>query len=83
MKPKRETKIENRRVCASCGASYSIEEYRESSSHYFGWPYYYSDGCETDCLACWLGVGPGQELPMGGEGPLGDREGVLADAGDL
>jgi len=56
MKPRVETKIENQCVCASCGASYSVEEYRgdRSLSKYFEAPYNYRDGCRTDCLTCWL-----------------------------
>jgi hypothetical protein len=50
--------VHKSRVCAQCGAAYSIAEYVSSSPHYFRSPYDYSRGCLTHCLQCWLGVGP-------------------------
>jgi hypothetical protein len=45
------------RVC-KCGEKYTVQQYLESSLYYFSRPFNYRAGCETYCLACWLGVGP-------------------------
>ena len=47
-----------RRVCETCGRSYTIDEFLKSSGHYFQRPHVYREGCERCCLPCWLGVGP-------------------------
>jgi hypothetical protein len=46
------------RTCTECGERYTIGQYLETYSHYFSRPWDYRAGCETHCLACWLGVGP-------------------------
>ncbi len=46
------------RSCKECNRIYTIKEFFEHNSHYFGRPENYRSGCETYCLACWLGVGP-------------------------
>ena len=46
------------RTCEDCGERYSINDFLETQAHYFPHPYNYRKGCETHCLACWLGVGP-------------------------
>ena len=49
---------EERRVCAECGQSYTIADFRAGHPSYFDPPHRYDEGCKTYCLACWLGVGP-------------------------
>lgn len=46
------------RFCQECGRLYRIEDYLQSSEYYFHKPVRYVDGCERNCLACWLDVGP-------------------------
>jgi hypothetical protein len=46
------------RNCKECGEQYTVGQYLESSDNYFSRPWNYRAGCETHCLACWLGVGP-------------------------
>lgn len=53
-----EDDIRRNRVCANCGSRYSIEQYLQSSRHYFDRPYDFYEGCVTQCLVCWLGCGP-------------------------
>jgi hypothetical protein len=52
--------LKSSRVCANCGTGYSVEEEFSSSPQYFPPPFNYAGGCLTNCLACWLGVGPEQ-----------------------
>jgi hypothetical protein len=47
------------RSCEECGRSYLEEETFEESPEYFPPPYDYGSGVARYCLACWLGVGPG------------------------
>lgn len=49
-----ETKIV--RICSDCNKEYSIHEYMELSEHHFYRPVNYKNGCERNCLECWLGV---------------------------
>jgi hypothetical protein len=46
---------EELRKCAECGESYDPSA---GDAMYYSHPYGYDKGCETHCLACWLGVGP-------------------------
>ena len=46
------------RSCQACGVTDTIDELYASSSSSVDPPDRYSDGCDDDCLACWLGVGP-------------------------
>lgn len=50
------------RICQSCGATYTIGDYWETSENYFYKPYDYFAGCQDDCLNCWL-VGPPDNEP--------------------
>lgn len=58
------------RTCSKCGCLYSIGGYAESNESYFFQPERYIDGCESFCLACWLGVGPNDE---GGVAEVGSK----------
>jgi len=44
------------RICKECNTSYTIDQFRQSSSNYFDPPYAYRKGCKEYCLKCWLGV---------------------------
>jgi hypothetical protein len=46
------------RQCQECGRAYTIAWHLKHHSNYFDKPYDYQNGCDTHCLACWLGVGP-------------------------
>ena len=61
------------RVCTECGGEYTIGEYMQASSDYFARPSNYRAGCETYCLACWLGVGP-NDFPQETVGLEGEDE---------
>lgn len=49
-----ETKIV--RTCFGCSKEYSIHDYIGMSKHHFYRPVNYKNGCERNCLECWLGV---------------------------
>ena len=53
--PEEEARV---RMCEKCGDEYQIEETKDHGAQYFKAPYDYEQGCQTICLACWLGVGP-------------------------
>ena len=42
-------------TCRVCGSNYQIDEFMDA---YMEHPINYSSGCDSSCLACWLGVGP-------------------------
>lgn len=47
------------RFCQVCGSRYTIGEYLDGGNErYFDSVEDYRRGCESTCLACWLGVGP-------------------------
>ena len=47
-----------KRSCEECGQPFTIGQYLDSSPDYFSRPWGYRAGCNSYCLACWLGVGP-------------------------
>lgn len=44
------------RTCSGCNKDYSISDYTGSNEHHFYRPVNYKNGCERNCLECWLGV---------------------------
>lgn len=44
------------RSCSECNKDYSIFDYMELNEHHFYRPINYKNGCERNCLECWLGV---------------------------
>src|SRR5215469_10580021 len=51
------------RICAICRSRYALEHV---TSHYFGAPYNYRNGCAATCLTCWLGCGPDSDRSLTG-----------------
>ena len=45
------------RACSYCKEPYSPSALQTTNGHYFAHPFRYSDGVDSYCLACWLGVG--------------------------
>ncbi|MGO9839175.1 MAG: hypothetical protein ACLP1X_33755 [Polyangiaceae bacterium] len=50
------------RRCIECGSSYSPDEEMDASPSYVYAPHLYWQGAQDYCLACWLGVGPLDEV---------------------
>ncbi|MEA1031545.1 hypothetical protein PSH61_19840 [Pseudomonas rhodesiae] len=44
------------RACSGCSKEYSIHDYMGMSEQHFYRPVNYKNGCERNCLECWLGV---------------------------
>ena len=53
------TRTRRARTCEECGQPYFVDKLLEDNPEYFPPPYDYESGVDRYCLACWLGVGPG------------------------
>lgn len=51
------------RICSGCNKGYSISDYTGSNEHHFYRPINYKNGCERNCLECWLGVSVPLDTP--------------------